>query len=217
MTDVSEPTLFDDECTGQPMIDVDALVAATEHRLDAESSITLVRGLVPAHRRLLSELMVLDGWQRRQRWMYDRHVDEPRLTNEYRDLSDAPSTLVEMAAVLSRHCGIEYDGIWMNWYRDNHDSTGWHADRPANEAATAAVPVVSLGATRRFLIRPAEGGPSTAFTLDGGDALVMRGRCQRDWRHCVPKQRAPAGSRISLNFTSALQASRPVDVRRRRS
>jgi alkylated DNA repair dioxygenase AlkB len=68
------------------------------------------------------------------------------------------------------------------------------------------VPVLSLGATRRFLIRPESGGPSTVFTPASGDLIVMGGRCQRDWRHCVPKQKSPAGPRSSLNFNSRRQA-----------
>jgi alkylated DNA repair dioxygenase AlkB len=56
----------------------------------------------------------------------------------------------------------------------------------ANTLAADAVPVLSLGATRRFLIRPYGGGRSIAFTPLGGDVLIMRGRCQRDWQHSVP-------------------------------
>ena len=29
----------------------------------------------------------------------------------------------------------------MNWYRDNNDGTGWHADRPANRLDDAVIPV----------------------------------------------------------------------------
>jgi alkylated DNA repair dioxygenase AlkB len=93
----------------------------------------------------------------------------------------------------------------MNWYRDERESTGWHADRPANKPATAVVPVVSLGDPRRFLIRPAGGGKSIAFTPCGGDVLIMHGRCQRDWQHCAPKQRTTAAERMSLNFSSTGQ------------
>jgi hypothetical protein len=34
----------------------------------------------------------------------------------------------------------------------------------------------------------------------------MGGRCQRDWLHCLPKQTTPAGPRVSVNFSSRLQA-----------
>jgi alkylated DNA repair dioxygenase AlkB len=89
----------------------------------------------------------------------------------------------------------------MNWYRDHRDSTGWHADRPANEQPEAVIPVLSLGATRRFLLRPGAGGPSTTIVTRGGDLVVMGGRTQRDHQHSVPKQSTPAGPRLSLNFS----------------
>jgi alkylated DNA repair dioxygenase AlkB len=94
----------------------------------------------------------------------------------------------------------------MNWYRDHHDGTGWHADRPAHTGPTAIVPVLSLGAPRRFLVRRVGGGASTVFTPAGGDLIIMKGRCQRGWQHCVPKQKALAGPRMSLNFSSVTQS-----------
>jgi alkylated DNA repair dioxygenase AlkB len=220
-------TLFDEPRDEQQLaINIAAFDGATDHQLDEESSITHLHGLVTGHDELLRRLGELTGWEQRRRWMYNREVDEPRLTHEYRDLATAPALLVELAAAFSEYCGVPYDGIWMNWYRDHQDSTSWHADRPANVPETAIVPVLSLGATRRFLIRPNAGGRShppshrspgshppslrspgsTTFIPAGGDVLIMRGRCQRDWVHSVPKQRSPAGPRMSVNFSSSTQA-----------
>jgi alkylated DNA repair dioxygenase AlkB len=114
-----------------------------------------------------------------------------------------------LTAALSAHYGVRYDGLRMNFYRDHQDGTSWHADRPVNQRDEAIVPVLSLGSQRRFLIRPATAGRSTTIQLAGGDLVVMGGRCQRDWRHCVPKQKIAAGPRISLNFTSRQQSGRP--------
>jgi alkylated DNA repair dioxygenase AlkB len=201
-----QPTLFDDDQSHPPTIDIGAFDAATDHRLDEHSWITHVPGFLTGHHRLVDELATLDVWEQRRRWMYDRVVDEPRLTGEYADLAAAPALLVELAATLGERLGVPYDRIWMNWYRDHRDGTGWHADRPVNKAPTAIVPVLSLGAPRRFLVRPMGGGTSTVFTPDGGDLIIMQGRCQRDWQHCVPKQKAPAGPRMSLNFSSVTQS-----------
>jgi alkylated DNA repair dioxygenase AlkB len=65
--------------------------------------------------------------------------------------------------------------------------------------------VLSLGAERRFLVRPVDGGASTVLRPVAGDLVVMGGRCQTDWRHCVPKQATPAGPRISVNFSAREQ------------
>jgi hypothetical protein len=35
---------------------------------------------------------------------------------------------------------------------------------------------------------------------DGGDLLVMGGRCQRDWLHAVPPVAVPVGSRVSAQW-----------------
>jgi hypothetical protein len=199
-------SLFDDDEAQTPAINVAALDAATDHRLDEHSSITHVPGFLTGHHHLVTELADLDIWEQRQRWLFDRRVDEPRLTGEYTDLSAAPRLLAELASALSEWLEVPYDRVWMNWYRDHNDGTGWHADRPAHKAPTAIVPVLSLGAPRRFLVRPYGGGPSTVFTPAGGDLIVMRGRCQRDWQHCVPKQKLPAGARMSLNFSSITQS-----------
>ena len=59
--------------------------------------------------------------------------------------------------------------------------------------------IVSLGAPRRFLLRPAGGGTSRAFDLGWGDLLVMGGTCQRTWEHAVPKM-ASAKPRMSVQF-----------------
>jgi alkylated DNA repair dioxygenase AlkB len=206
MTLAYQPTLFDDDDVQAPAINVAAFAAATDHPLDEHSWITHVPGLLTGHHQLVADLSELDVWEQRQRWMFDRMVDEPRLTGEYVDLAVAPALLIELAATLSEHLGVPYDRIWMNWYRDHRDGTGWHADRPAHKAPKAIVPVLSLGEPRRFLVRPRGGGPSTVFTPAGGDLIVMQGRCQRDWQHCVPKQKNPAGTRMSLNFSSVTQS-----------
>jgi alkylated DNA repair dioxygenase AlkB len=206
MTYAYQLSLFDDDEADTPAIHTAGFESATEHRLDEHSWITHVPGFLTGHHRLLADLATLDVWEQRQRWMFDRRVEEPRLTGEYVDLSAAPRLLAELAGTLGERLGVPYDRIWMNWYRDNHDGTGWHADRPANKATTAVIPVLSLGAPRRFLVRPFGGGSSTVFTPAGGDLIIMQGRCQRDWQHCVPKQKAPAGARMSLNFSSVTQS-----------
>lgn len=183
------------------------LGAARKRRvaLDDTSWVEHVPRWLTDDKTLLTTLEHIPEWEQRTRWMYDKHVIEPRLTAEYRVLAEAPiERLVEIGARLSAEYGIPYDRAWLNLYRDNQDSTSWHSDKPCVKEM-CVVPVLSLGETRRFLIRRREGGPSLTFACESGDLVVMGGRCQRDWVHCVPKERGTAGMRISVNFSSTTQ------------
>ena len=141
--------------------------------------------------------------------MFENMVVEPRLTAEIRDLSRAPhECLRECAERLSSHYGVRYDSLWLNLYRDGRDSTAWHGDRISCRRAECIVPELTLGASRRFLIKPRAGGASHSFRPAAGDLLVMGGRCQRDWVHSVPKAADVAGARISVNFQSSEQGRR---------
>ncbi len=160
--------------------------------LDATSWIEHVPGWLQGSGDLFEQLMTTVGFEQRDRWMYTQRVVEPRLTAEYADIADArQARLHAVAASLSEHYGIRYRSLWINLYRDHRDSTAWHGDVIGRVQEQSVVPVLSLGATRRFLIRPAVGGKSVVFRPLSGDLIVMGGRCQRDWRHCVPKQTSP--------------------------
>ena len=83
--------------------------------------------------RLFTALAEQAQWEQRSRWMYTGVVSEPRLTAEYPLIANV--SIAELQSVtkdISTHYGVVYDSVWMNWYRDHHDSTSWHADRPAH-------------------------------------------------------------------------------------
>jgi alkylated DNA repair dioxygenase AlkB len=176
------------------------------HELDGHSWVEVVPGLVRNPGPLFDQLLRDLDWSQRQRWIYDRKVDEPRLTADYPRIETAPGTALRMLARrLSDAYGIPYDGAWVNLYRGERDSTGWHGDWITCKRDICTVPVLTLGHPRRFLIKPRGGGRSVRFVPRSGDLIVMRGRCQADWRHAVPKQSVPAGPRISVNFQSTFQ------------
>jgi alkylated DNA repair dioxygenase AlkB len=177
--------------------------------IDAHSWVEVVPGWMSGSRILLERLTTAVPWKQHDRQLFDQTFREPRMTAEYRNLRTVPDkALLDAASVLSQHYGVEYDSLWLNLYRDGQDSTGWHRDRFSCRRPECIVPVLTLGATRRFLIKPRAGGNSIAFKPGSGDLIVMGGRAQEDWVHSVPKDPKVARPRISVNFQSTAQGSR---------
>jgi alkylated DNA repair dioxygenase AlkB len=172
---------FDVGRTGGLPVAVDRAFSTLERiQLDDTSWVERVPGWLRGDEDLMQLLMDEASWEQRSRWMYTRMVEEPRLTAEHPVIADAPQPVLHyLADALAAHYEQPFSRLWMNWYRDNNDGTGWHADRPANNQVEAIIPVLSLGATRRFSIRPAAGGPSRTIVAHGGDLVVMGGRCQK--------------------------------------
>jgi alkylated DNA repair dioxygenase AlkB len=176
-------------------------------QLDARSWIELIPGWLVGADALFACLLDTLPWEQRTRPMFERVVLEPRLTAEIRSLADAPHPALRHAAdALSTRYGVRYDHLWVNLYRDGRDSTAWHRDRFSCRREQCIVPVLTLGATRRFSIKPRAGGASHGFRPAAGDLIVMGGWCQRDWVHAVPKAVDVLGARISINFQSSEQA-----------
>jgi alkylated DNA repair dioxygenase AlkB len=155
---------------------------------------------------LLERLATAVPWQQHDRQIFEQTFREPRLTAQYKNLTDvSDEALLDVVRALSKHYSIVYDSLWLNLYRDGNDSTAWHRDRFSCRRPECIVPVLTLGATRRFLIKPRTGGRSIAFKPGSGDLIVMGGRSQEDWVHSVPKDAKVAGPRISINFQSSMQ------------
>ena len=140
--------------------------------------------------------------QRTNIQMYDRLVDEPRLSAWWRLDGGTPEPLPilsEMRELLSHRYATEFDSIGFNLYRDGSDSVAWHGDRHRHEVVDPIVAIVSVGSPRPLRLRPRHGGPSRSWGLGHGDLFVMGGACQHDWEHTVPKVRH-AGPRLSITF-----------------
>lgn len=130
--------------------------------------------------------------------MYDREVVTPRLVARI-DHGTHP-VIPELVEVLSDRYDIPLDQVSAGWYRDGRDSVAPHGDRIARDLPHSTVATISLGGSRRFLIRSRQGGDSRTFSLGHGDLVVMGGSCQRTHEHGVPKTNSPVEPRIALMF-----------------
>lgn len=196
-----QPSLLDDAVP--PAVDV-SYAGMVRHALDETSWVDYCPGWLRGHDALFSVLLETGAWQQRTRWMYEGRVLEPRLTAGFSpDASDAsvPDVLPSMCSALSDRYGVDFDRVWVNLYRDGRDSVAWHPDRNGRVHRNPLVATVSLGARRKFQLRP-RGGGRIVLTLEPGcgDLVVMGGACQHDWEHCVPKTARPVGPRMSVTI-----------------
>lgn len=177
--------------------------------LDDGSWVDIARDWLLGADTLLAFLVREVPWRQGRRVMYDRIVDEPRLSRWYGlDVPPPHPVLAAVRAALSARYHAPLGSIGLNYYRHGRDSVGWHRDRELRHLDHTLVAIVTLGAARPFLLRPRGGGPTHDLRPASGDLLVMGGRAQADWEHCVPKV-ATSGPRISVSLRWSSGRGRP--------
>ena len=165
---------------------------------------------------LLAHLTEAVAWEQRRITLFGQSHPQPRLTAWYGDpdaryaysgLAWEPRPwLPALAALLPRLeavSGARFNSVLLNLYRDGRDSMGWHADDEPELGPAPVIASLSLGATRRFRLRPRPGGPAAApvaLDLPAGSLLLMRGATQAAWQHALPKTARPVGPRLNLTF-----------------
>ncbi len=184
------------------------VAGAHRRRLGEGAWVDLVPGWLAGADALVAELLATVDWQAREVPMYGQVVPQPRLS-AFWPAGGCPEVLAGLADRLSEHYGLDLGSVGANLYRDGHDSVAFHGDRHARgvDCPDTVVPVLTLGATRRFLLRPAGGGPSVVLRPGSGDLLVMGGSCQRTWQHAVPKTARNVGPRLSVTFRAVLSGA----------
>jgi alkylated DNA repair dioxygenase AlkB len=190
-----QPTLLG---CGEPAL---AGSASTERiTLDAHSWIDISREWFAGADELATRLIDCVPWRQGRRKMWDRVLDDPRLTYWVR-ADDAPfdPSLTVMQRALERTYRHPMRRPGFNFYRHGQDSVAWHADRELRELDDTIVAIVTLGTRRPFLVRPGGGGSSIDLHPGSGDLIVMGGAAQRDWEHAVPKTARP-GPRVSVSW-----------------
>lgn len=173
--------------------------------LDDTSWVEHVPGWLSGSDQVFDELTaLLPLSQRTGVRMYDRTVDEPRLSAWWRLTDGRPEpigVLADVRTALTERYDEPFDSIGFNLYRNGSDSVAWHADR--SDVVDPVIAIVSVGAPRAFRVRPKGGGRSYAWSLGNGDLFVMGGACQTLWEHTVPKVRVTTGPRLSITLRSS--------------
>jgi alkylated DNA repair dioxygenase AlkB len=168
--------------------------------LDDGAWVDLAAGWMTGADELCELLISAAPWRRGRRWMYERMVDDPRLTCRYASDAEPPHPVLTAAREnLTARYALPFGSVGLNFYRDGDDSVAFHRDRDLREVDDSIVAVLTLGARRPFRLRPLGGGTSQLLMPASGDLLVMGGACQLRWEHSVPKARC-GQARISLSW-----------------
>jgi alkylated DNA repair dioxygenase AlkB len=142
-------------------------------------------------------------WKSERRKMYDREVDVPRLIAHFRlDVPDAtPQAIQEAARSVNARVQPPFNSVGLNFYRDGRDSVAPHNDHLNEIVEGSSIALLSLGATRRMVLR-AKQPPRRVMQVDlePGSLLTMSYATQLHYTHGVPKTNEPVGERISLAF-----------------
>lgn len=152
-------------------------------------------------------------WECHRIRMFGREVDSPRLSCWIGDPGAVytysrtrfvphpwPASLRPLRARLADELGVAFDSVLANLYRDGRDRMGWHSDDEPELGPRPVIASVSLGAMRRFSLKPRAGGASRHLDLPHGSLLVMAGDTQAAWRHALAGTARPVGPRINLTF-----------------
>lgn len=166
---------------------------------------------------LLRELVDHIPWQQQTIRIAGQPRLQPRLTAWYGDpgtrytysgltLDPAPWTalLAKIRASVEARSGHTFNSVLLNYYRDERDAMGMHADNEPELGEQPVIASVSLGAVRTLVFQPRKGrvanGAAFRLPLASGSLLLMAGDTQRNWKHGVDRERTTCGPRINLTF-----------------
>ena len=163
-------------------------------------------------------LMAEVRWEQHWLTLFGRRIAAPRLSAWYAEpgcgyrysglsLVAQPFTpvLEQIRARTEALSGHGFNSVLLNLYRDGADGMSWHSDDEPELGPAPLIASVSLGATRRLLLRRRD-ARDARFGLDLGDGslLLMEPPLQRYWQHSVPKTRRAVGPRINLTWRRIL-------------
>ncbi|KAF1706175.1 alpha-ketoglutarate-dependent dioxygenase AlkB family protein [Pseudoxanthomonas sacheonensis] len=168
---------------------------------------------------LFAELRDAIEWETHRIRLFGREVDSPRLSCWIGDEDAAytysgtrfqprpwPLPLTELRRRLARELDCRFNSVLANRYRHGRDYMGWHSDDESELGPQPVIASLSLGATRRFVLKHRrEPSRKLELPLAHGSLLVMRGDTQANYRHSLPRTARPVGERINLTFRLILK------------
>lgn len=179
---------------------------------------------IPDHHSLYDELTATVDWSQPRVRVFGKSHPVPRMLAFFGDAGIGygysglrhearpwPAPLAAIRERLRRDLGEDFNCVLVNWYRSGADSMGFHSDDERELGPRPCIASISLGAPRRFVLRPKKGvpGEKRVYDLPGGSLLVMAGPTQHCWQHALPRQRSAEQGRVNLTFRKVKSSENP--------
>ena len=165
-------------------------------------------------------------WGRDIYRMYGKSVPAPRTaamgdpgttythTGNKRPAGPWSPSVHELKERIEAETGQPFNYCLLNLYASGEQYVGYHSDDEKDLVHGATIASISLGASRRFLVRPRASvgrrkGRGARMShpvvvdaiLEHGGLLLMEGdRMQHEYQHSVPKMAGVKGPRVNLTF-----------------
>lgn len=121
--------------------------------------------------------------------------------------SGIPPFLKEIKDKVEAACLHDFNSVLINYYRDGHDYMGWHSDDEKELGEKPVIASLSFGHARDFILRQKENHHNKIkLSLGDGELLIMKGSCQENWQHALPKRLRVSEGRINLTFRKILKS-----------
>jgi alkylated DNA repair dioxygenase AlkB len=177
-----------------PAPEADALLSALLAKLPLKQETVFIAG-----RNVLQPRLSL--------WM-----GEPDAAYRYSGRTFVPSEwdddVLRLKAKVEQAVEHRFNSVLLNLYRNGEDTMGFHSDCEPELGPEPTIASLSLGAARRFLLKPRKKstGAGGELSLGHGSLLIMRGHSQDDFVHGVPREPKVTGARLNLTFRSVRAA-----------
>jgi alkylated DNA repair dioxygenase AlkB len=145
--------------------------------------------------------------------IYGRDVRLPRLTAWYGDpgadyrysgIHNRAQPWTPMLSAIRDQIqtltGHTFNAVLCNRYLDGSQHQGYHADDEPELGEAPIIASVSLGATRRFLVKAKKDHDRLAIELEHGSLLLMLPPLQTHFVHALAKTKKSVGLRVNLTY-----------------
>ena len=167
--------------------------------------------LDPAPAEVMQRLLEETDWRAEEIQVWGKLHMQPRLSAWHGEASyrysgktfhPLPFTPLQLhiKQAVERTTGRKFNSVLLNYYRNERDSMGFHADDERELGPDPAVASVSFGDPRTFILKHRRLPKTVKLALGDGCLLLMAGALQRHWLHGINKERTARGPRINLTF-----------------